>query len=368
MIVGSQPIPLDGVEPRTEQTNEGLGDAAEQFEALLLRQLWQAMRKTVGGAGFGGGSGAGAGTYMHFLDDAVATQLTSAGGIGLRSVLVGEEVSARPGAELAPSGPRAHAEVQRRAPVEIGPLTGVRRPGATGALQRAARDLLNGPSAQRFGRDGRLTAGELSSRFSTVLPSGERAAFNVHDAAGFEGEYKCNLFAFELGRRAGFQTPVQGRRRGWGYPSPDAVAADAADGRLRRDWGRVATGESAEALAADADAGQRAFMLAGAGSEGHAGHMAVVERVHAIRYDEHGEIAQIEFDGWEARSRGARHLSRRTWNRVGTRGGNDARSGLSRIEIIELLTPRGGSPEMPLTPYAGPSIHDAPHTPPRNQR
>ena len=54
------------------------GDAAQQFESLLVQQLWQTMRKTVSGAGFGGGS-AGADTYMHFMDEAIATQMTEAG-------------------------------------------------------------------------------------------------------------------------------------------------------------------------------------------------------------------------------------------------------------------------------------------------
>ena len=344
-------------------------EAAEQFESLLVQQLWQTMRSTVGGAGFGGG-GAGSDTYMHFMDEAVARQLTEAGGIGVRSMLM-----ASMGGPTSQSGSgsdnldpnvmltrRLAAQAygpspSRSAPMEIGPATGMRVPGATGRLQDAARELLQGESPQRFGRDGRLTTNELASDFRTESEAGA-AHFNVHDAAGFEGEYKCNLFAFEMARRAGFQTPVQGRNRGWGYPAPDAVTADAATGRLRQDWGRVATGEAAEAVDGALQSGQRAFMLTSAGTDGHAGHMAVVERVHSIEYDDQGQVQQIVFDGWEARSRGARHLSQRTWNRVGNHGGNDPRGGLSRIELIELLAPREGRPEMVIGGRAGASVHD----------
>ncbi|MFT5354609.1 MAG: Rod binding domain-containing protein [Polyangiales bacterium] len=337
-------------------------DAAQQFESLLVQQLWQTMRKTVSGAGFGGGS-AGADTYMHFMDEAIATQMTEAGGIGIRQVLdraMGGEAygmgSARSNGLGQMSG--AAAATTRRAPLELGPLTGQRMPGATGRLQGAARELLSGASPGRFAREGRLTQEELSSDFETQRPDGTRAAFNVEDAAGFDGEYKCNIFAFELARRAGFQTPVQGRSHGWGYPSPDAVTADAATGRLRQDWGRVVTGEPAASIDEGLQSGARGLMLTGSGRDGHAGHMAVVERVHSIQYDDAGEVEQVVFDGWEARTDGARHLSQRTWNRAGVRGGNDVRRGLDRIEMIELLAPRGGAPEIPITRGAGPSRHD----------
>ena len=100
------------------------------------------------------------------------------------------------------------------------------------------------------------------------------------------------------------------------------------------------------------------MMLTGSGRDGHAGHMAVVERVHSIQYDDDGEVEQVVFDGWEARTNGARHLSQRTWNRAGIRGGNDVRRGLDRIEMVELLAPRDGAGEIPITRSAGPSRHD----------
>lgn len=346
-------------------------DAAQQFERMLLQQLWKAMRSTVSARAFGGG-GAGGGTYLHFLDEAVAGQLVTAGGMGLAAELRSSMGIAEPELPgLGVDGVRGldgqglgeghdlGGRVSRAEPLEISPRTGQRVSGATGRLQTAARSLLHPEQALRWGRDGRLTREDLSSDFRTDLGSRGTAAFNVRDAAGFQGRYKCNLFAFELVRRAGFQTPLMARSHGWGYPHPDSVTADAANGRLRNDWGRVVTGESAAELDAGATSGERGFLLSGSGRNGHAGHMAVVERVHSVDYDDEGRVRRIVFDGWEARSSGARHLSRRTWNRAGNVGGNDARNGLGEIEIIELLAPRSGRPEMPLSTLAGPSRLDA---------
>ncbi len=337
--------------------DEQAREAAKQFEALLVRKLWQIMRKTAGDA-MAGGAGPGAGMYGHMMDEAMASHLTEAGGLGLAPQL--ERAFGVRGAEASSTAPvDFDAPRTPRAPLELGPATGQRVAGATRRLQATAQQMLTPVSAPRWGREGRLTRTELASDFQTQTPAGI-ARFNVRDAAGFQGRYKCNLFAFEMVRRAGFQVPLMPRTRGWGYPHPDAVTADAMDGRLRRDWGRVATGESAEAIDAAIRGGERAFLLTGAGRDGHAGHMAVVERVHSIRYDAEGRVEQVVFDGWEARVGGARHLERRTWNRYGRRGGHDVRGGLARIEIIELLAPREGAPgELPLSARVGPSVHDA---------
>ncbi len=332
-------------------------EAAKQFEALLVRQLWQIMRKSAGDA-MAGGSGPGAGMYGHMMDEAMASHLVEAGGLGLAPQL--ERAFGVSSDGDVPASPiDFDAPRTERTPLLLGPATGRRLPGATSRLQQTARRMLTPTSAPRWGRGGRLTRTELASDFATEVPGGI-ARFNVRDAAGFQGRYKCNLFAFEMVRRAGFQVPLMPRTRGWGYPHPDAVTADAMDGRLNRDWGRVATGESAESIDSAIRRGDRAFLLTGAGRDGHAGHMAVVERVHSIAYDEEGRVEQVVFDGWEARVGGARHLERRTWNRYGHRGGHDVRGGLARIEIIELLAPPQGHPqELPLSPRVGASVHDA---------
>jgi len=334
--------------------------AAEQFESLLVQQLWQVMRRSAGG-GLLAGEGQGAGLYGHLMDEAMAAHLQRAGGLGLgpslERSLSGEPPDAPNRARL-PSTRLSSAEpVAPLRPFE--PPTGARIDGATGRLQAAARQMLTPESAARWGRDGRLTESELASDFA--VPRGDGvAAFNVRDAGGYAGRYKCNLFAFELVRRAGFQTPLLARTHGWGYPHPDAVAEDAADGRVRLDWGRVATNDPEDVVRASLEAGERAYLLSGHGTEGHAGHMAVVERVHTIERDAAGRIERVVFDGWEARIDGARHLVTRTWNRVGNAGGHDPRNGLASIELIELLAPTNDAPvERPLSPLAGASRLDA---------
>jgi hypothetical protein len=69
-------------------------------------------------------------------------------------------------------------------------------------------------------------------------------------------------------------------------------------------------------------------------------------------------VRRVVFDGWEARSEGAQHLTRRTWNLTGNPGGNLARNGFSRIEILELTPRSGAGNEIPLSNRAGSSDLD----------
>jgi hypothetical protein len=92
--------------------------------------------------------------------------------------------------------------------------------------------------------------------------------------------------------------------------------------------------------------GELGLMLTGSGTGGRHGHMAVVERVHDVQLDEHGEVTRIVFDGYEARVDGAEHLVRRTWNRQGS--GTDsklARNGFAAIELLALH--RAKDPQAP---------------------
>lgn len=75
--------------------------------------------------------------------------------------------------------------------------------------------MIQNGAADRWARDGALTPQDLASDLVTEAPGG-RAAFNVRDANGFQGYYKCNLFAFELARRAGFQISGCWARKGLG--------------------------------------------------------------------------------------------------------------------------------------------------------
>ncbi|MGE0790443.1 MAG: rod-binding protein [Sandaracinaceae bacterium] len=342
--------------------------AATQFESLLIQQLVQVMRSTVGEGGLFG-SGAGSAMYSSMFDQNLADAMSQGGGLGMRAILersmMGPEAYAaqqRQGMELRPLHPNGHAPFTPREegePLAIRPASGAPIAGLTGRLQSAARAML-GPSglAPQWGREGRLTREDLASDFATEGPSGT-AVFNVEDAAGFQDRYKCNLFAFELARRAGFEVPLIGRTRGWGYMGPDGVTEDAERGRLRGDWGRVVSGESAASLDSGVVRGERAFLITGTSVGDRAGHMGMIERVHEVEYDEQGRIERVVFDGWEGRVRGARHMERRTWNRAGTFGGEDVRGGFDRIELIELRrAPETGSEERPVHPHARASVHD----------
>lgn len=349
--------------PPTDDRRAQITSAATQFEGLLIQQLVQVMRRSIGEGGMFG-SGAGSSMYASMFDQNLATSMASAGGLGIRQVLERSmlgpqayEQAQQQGMAIRPTtpfSPRTVGEV-----MEARPSSGVALVGQTGRLQDAARAML-GPNgfAPQWGRAGRLTEADLASDFSTEGPSG-RAMFNVRDAAGFQDCYKCNLFAFELARRAGFQVPLIGRTRGWGYMGPDGVTADAARGQLRAGWGRIATGESAESLDSSIVRGDRAFLVVGSSVGDRAGHMGIVERVHEVEYDDQGRIERVVFDGWEGRTRGAHHMTRRTWNRAGTHGGEDVRGGFSQIELIQLRRPSDGEPEeRPVHPNAAPSVHD----------
>jgi hypothetical protein len=60
--------------------------------------------------------------------------------------------------------------------------------------------------------------------------------------------------------------------------------------------------------------------------------MAVADRIHNIARDDDGNIAVIEYSGWEAGSKRAGY-GHRVWRRAGIEGGG--RGGLDHIEILE---------------------------------
>jgi Rod binding domain-containing protein len=304
--------------------------AARQFEGLFLQQLVSTLRATTRMF-----EGTGGEIYGDMFDRELGDALAAAGGVGLAEVLasaMGASGEASPSAFVAPMRP----SVSHAAVVQSGaPLV-----GATGALQEAAASLLSSPDdAARWGREGALTRGDL---VSPLLEPGAAASGAVSTARAFQGYYKCNLFAFELARRAGFEVPTWGSGDRWGYPGTDAVTADAMDGTLRGGWGGVVGPATAAELDEAIVRGRSAFLLTGSGSDGRHGHMGIIERVRTIERDEHGEIVRITFDGWEARSGGAMHLTERTWTTVG-HGVEGARRGLSHIAIVELV-PRPPSP------------------------
>lgn len=332
--------------------------AARDLESLLVRQLLAALRKTVPNGGLVDAGNASGAQYLEMFDDALAETLASGGGLGMQESLQ---------QALGPEPADARGTV--RAPLVGAPAVGtatsttvsaaVSARGATGLLAKAAEAMTAPDVARRWSRDGTLGPEDLASSIATPVGEGV-ARFNVRDALGYQGYYKCNLFAFELARRAGYAVPVVGRGRGWGFPGADTVARDAAaDGQVRGNWARIATGQSASLLDDGIRRGDRAFLLTASSPGERPGHMAVVERIRSIEYGTSGEVRRIVFDGWEAKPSGARHLTGRTWNVIGNEGGTQPHNGFDLIEILELQRPGSGSaPERPISRPGGPSLRD----------
>lgn len=322
-------------------------DAAQRFEGLFLQELVAQMRESA--AMF---EGTGGELYGQMFDQQMGETLASSGGVGIADMLARTMGAspALPSARLASMLPLG-GELGGQSGLALGPLLDARPPsgasltGATGSLQRAADDLLPASGiAPQWGRDGALGASDLVSPFAE--PTGADAATAVRGARGYQGYYKCNLFAFELARRAGFEVPAAQRAHGFGYPGTDAVTTDASDGTLQRGWGRVASSASAEAIDSSIVRGDGAFLITGSGTDGHHGHMGIIERVRSIERDASGAITRITFDGWEGRAQGAMHLSERTWATTGHGAGEGVRRGLGRIEVIQLQRPDEGSAEV----------------------
>lgn len=339
-VNGAPPLPRIGPAERPEANPElerkpdpKVRASAQQFEGLLLQQMLKVLWETAPGM-----SGPSAGMYQQLFQGPLADHLARAGGIGLQPMLERamrphDSAAAAPstGVALPPDSPAlagiaaAHAPRPATAPVS-----------GEGALQRiegAVSSLLEG-GGERWSRVGTLDAQDLMP--DPTATGGSAAHTSIRDARGYQGYYKCNLFALETARRAGFDVPVVGNQGSFAYPLSNDITRDAADGRMRGDWARVVTGTPAGELDTRLREGTHALMLTGSGMGERRGHMAVVERVRAIEYDTEGQVRKVVFDGWEARPDGARHLTERTWNLHGEQGGHDARNGFQRIEILEL--------------------------------
>ncbi|MBI2896539.1 MAG: rod-binding protein [Deltaproteobacteria bacterium] len=344
-------------ETQAAERQRQVAQAATQFEGILIRQLVSVLRKTAPEGGLLGGDGSSGQMYLQMFDEALADNLAEAGGLGMRGTLERAFGGESPAGETVHSTSGSTGNLSIGLPVEAS--SGEQLRGATGLLQQAAGAMIIPEVSQHWSRSGTLGPEDLASPIAT--PSGEGVAhFNVRDALGFQGYYKCNLFAFELARRAGYSVPVVGRERGWGFPGADTVARDAGDDQqVRGGWARVATGENAASLDASIARGERAFMLSASSPGERPGHMAVVERVRSIQYGEDGRVRRIVFDGWEAKPSGARHLTQRTWNLIGNEGGSQPHNGFDLIEILELRRPRPGTPaETPVSRPGGPSLRD----------
>jgi Rod binding domain-containing protein len=318
------------VHGHAKDKNAQLNAAARQFESVLLTQLLQVMWKTTPELSHGAGA-----MYQQMFQGAFADHLAEGGGIGLASVIA-KGLGATP--ELSGAGIARHVEAA------IGPRTMTPQPeaaqsgepavGMLADVEAAASGMLQSGGLQ-WAKEGSLSSQDFGS-VNANAAVGSRARETVMNAHGYQGYYKCNLFAFELARRAGLEVPLSQRGTGLGFPSSNRVTQDASDGSLDSGWASVATGASPAAMQDALRAGEAVFMLVGQGHGEAHGHMAMMERPRSIEYDTDGSVRSIEFDGWEAQPNGAKHLTQRTWNRYGNPGGPHDRNGLDRIEIIRL--------------------------------
>jgi Rod binding domain-containing protein len=310
--------------------NAQLNAAARQFESVLLNQLLSVMWKTSPEMQHGQGA-----MYQQMFQGSFAEHLAEGGGIGLAS-MIAKGLGATPengGAGIthhlqAALGPR----IMKLAPDAA--QSGEPAVGMLADVSAAASSMLQG-GGEQWSKEGTLSAQDLGA-VNVSDAAGSRARETVMNAHGYQGYYKCNLFAFELARRAGLEVPLTPRGTGLGFPSSNRVTEDASDGKLDSGWAKVATGASPAAMQDALRAGEAVFMLVGQGHGDKHGHMAMMERPRSIEYDSDGSVRSIEFDGWEAQPDGAKHLTARTWNRSGNPGGPNDRNGLDRIEIIRL--------------------------------
>jgi Rod binding domain-containing protein len=323
-------------------------DAAKKFEGVLMQQLLSVMRQTAKSGGMGASDGA-SGQYTSMFDEVIADKLAEGGGIGLAKALMesfGEDeqqaLPAQTGQALnglmLPSGMR-----RNDTPSVTPPLPGLR--GATAKLAQAAYAISAPEGGKQWAREGTLTERDLASKIETQSSKGAQH-FAVKEAGGYTDAYKCNLFAFEAARRAGFAVPVVNRDSGYGFPTSNSVTTDAQDGSVRGGWADVVSPQRLAELREKLDRGEVALMLSGSGSDGRHGHMAVVEKIHDVKFDKDGQVSRIEFDGYEARADGAQHLTRRSWNRKGH--GEDsklARNGFGQIQMLALRP--SASPQTP---------------------
>ena len=76
--------------------------AAQQFEAIIMRQLLAPSIEPIMSGGLGGASGTGGGIYGHMLTEVLADSLAKGGGLGLGRMLEKQFGATPPSATAAP--------------------------------------------------------------------------------------------------------------------------------------------------------------------------------------------------------------------------------------------------------------------------
>ena len=300
--------------------------AAKQFEGVLMTQLLQVLWKTTPEMAKGQGN-----MYQSMFQGEFANHLVEGGGIGL-SDMIANALGAGPEKG---AGTTRHSQGARLGTLGVGAANSSRSgKNVMSDVTAAANSMLRNGS-DHWAKDGTLEADDYGTVGASEV-AGETARRSVDNANGYRGYYKCNLFAFEVARRAGLAVPEDSRTGTVQLSSSNRLTQDASDGSLESGWARVATGASPAVMQDALRAGEAAFLLVGSGRGEKHGHMAVIEQPRSIDYDDDGQIKSISFEGWEAQPDGAKHLTQRTWNRFGEKGAPGDRNGLERIEIIQL--------------------------------
>jgi hypothetical protein len=273
--------------------------------------------------------------YQSMFQSEFAQHLVEGGGIGLADMIV-QALGVEPGPGTRSALTTRHLSDKLStliAPSSQPTASDGKHHGVMVDVARAAKGMLD-KGSDHWAKNGSLSAEDYGTLGADEV-AGERARRTVENANGYRGYYKCNLFAFEVARRAGLAVPEDARGT-LQLSSSNRLTQDASDGSLESGWAKVATGASPAVMQEALRAGEAAFLLVGSGRGDRHGHMAVIEQPHSIDYDESGQIRSISFEGWEAQPDGAKHLTQRTWNRFGEKGGPGDRNNLERIEIIQL--------------------------------
>ena len=319
------------IQQQNSDKNQKLRSAAKQFEGVLMTQLLEVLWKTTPELQKGAGS-----MYQSMFQGEFAQHLVAGGGIGLAD-MIAKSLGVEP--EPGERGALSMRHVNEKLATLLPPTSTLtasegKHTGVMVDVARAAKGMVE-KSGDHWAKKGSLTPEDYGTLGASEL-AGERARRSVENANGYQGYYTCNLFAFEVARRAGLAVPEDARTGTLQLSSSNRLTQDASDGSLESGWAKVATGASPAVMQDALHAGEAAFLLVGSGRGDRHGHMAVIEQPHSIDYDESGQIRSISFEGWEAQPDGAKHLTQRTWNRFGEKGGPSDRNNLERIEIIQL--------------------------------
>jgi Rod binding domain-containing protein len=302
-------------------------EAAKAFETLMLKQLMKSMSKTIGNSGLFGKGFEGE-LYSDMFSEAVA-EAAATGESGLSGMIMEAlNVDERSADTLRSIGRNAVRGISAYKAM----VQGEAAAPENSQLEAVVKEWMDPYRAHRWGKEGVLETSDLGAKLETEGVGGT-ARFNVNDAEGYRDYPKCNLFAFEMLRRAGYAVPVRARSHGWGYPGAESTTRRAAN-NTTEGWAIPRTAESAESLDTAASSGTP-LLLTSSAPEERAGHMAVADRIHNIQRDAAGNIATIEYSGWEAGSRRAGY-GRRVWRLQGIEG--SGRGGLDRIEVLEPLS------------------------------